>query len=110
MLSAGKRLWSLFYRRGLLMTIAHRSLRRYFTDAARKASREARLRRRLVALDPNRPEVFVVRGDEDEHRFAWQIRRFGGVVLSRSHTPYHSILEAEAAGHEALKAYADTLC
>ena len=58
-----------------------------------------------MKLDPQRPEVFVVRGKEDERRFAWQIRRFGGVVLGCSQTQYHNIYEAKVAGIEALRAF-----
>lgn len=80
--------------------------RRHFTDAARAAAREARKRKAMLTEDPNRPEVFVVRGIEDERRFEWQIRTFGGVVLDCSRVRYDTIQAAQVAGRQALQTFA----
>ena len=77
---------------------------RHFTDAAREAAKVARRIKTEQAQDPNRPEVFVVRGTEDERRFCWQIRRFGGLVLDSSASRYDSIHAAQSAGRKALQA------
>ena len=81
------------------------SSRRHFTEAARAAAREARRRKKEQPQDSSRPEIFVVRGVDDERRFEWEIRRFGGVVLDCSRARYDTIQDAHAAGRQALQAF-----
>ena len=76
---------------------------RHFTEAARIAGHAARKRKALLTQDPTRPEVFVVRGTEDERRFEWEIRRFGGVLINCSRARYDTIQDARAAGRQALQ-------
>jgi hypothetical protein len=87
------------------MPIAQRSSNRHSTDAARVAAQEARKRKAFLAQDPNRPEVFVVRGIEDERRFEWEIRRFGGVLLGCSRARYDTIQDAQIAGRQVLQVF-----
>ena len=47
----------------------------------------------------------MVRGVDDERRFEWEIRRFGGVVLDCSRARYDTIQDAHAAGRQALQAF-----
>ena len=79
--------------------------RRYFTDVARQAALEARLRKREMPVDPTRAQMFVVRGTQDARLFTWEIRRFGGVLLQNSDARFETVMAAEAAGREALSAF-----
>lgn len=80
--------------------------RRHFTQAARAAALESRRRKREQKVQPDLPEVFVVRRAENERRFEWQIRRFGGVTLDRSSEMFDSVQAAQIAGRQALKVFA----
>ena len=60
-------------------------------------------RRRNLANKPRvgAPQVFVVRLAVDR-RFAWELRRFGSIVMSRSVETYGSAMLAKTAGERAL--------
>ena len=81
------------------------SSRRQFTDAARQAAVEARRLKRDLKIDPNRPEIFVVRGVQDARLFTWEIRRYGGVLLQDSDARFTTVLGAESAGQQALSVF-----
>ncbi len=76
--------------------------KRFFTDAAREGARRARLERGATAVDPRTPKAFVVRLPWPSNRFAWEIRRYGMILLSKSDGDFASALEARAAGVAAL--------
>ena len=74
--------------------------KRFLSPQARRAAVE--VRRRLAAQNPRgAPQVFVVRLD-DPKRFGWEIRKFGGLVLTRSETGFGTQLLALEAGKRAL--------
>ena len=68
---------------------------------SRAAASEARRRRYAERPDVKAPQVFIVRLAVD-HRFGWEIRRFGNIVLSRSVETYGSPTLARTAGERAL--------
>lgn len=76
--------------------------RRCFTPAAREAGRAVRRAKALQREDIAAPQVFVVRRTSFPDPFAWEIRRFGGMVLDRSDVGFPSIPLARAAGGEVL--------
>lgn len=76
--------------------------RRHFTEAARAAALAARLRKRELAIPLDMPEVFVVRSPSTPGQYAWEIRRFGAVVLDRGAVAYPTVRAARAGGQEAL--------
>ena len=77
---------------------------RQFTDAARAAALEVRREKILLKNDLLTPTLFVVRHCVYRQLFGWEIRRFGGVVLSRSEIGYVSQSQARLAGQIALDA------
>lgn len=85
------------------MSEVGRKSRRHFTEAARRAAVLAR----RAKLDQPRcfgaPELYVVRHPESEHAFAWQIRRFGGVVLAMGDAGFATSSAAREAGRRALE-------
>lgn len=78
--------------------------RRHFTEAARVAAIEARRRKREETLPREAPDVFVVRLPGAALQFGWEIRRFGAIVLDRSHAEFSTSKAAYAAGRKALTA------
>ena len=77
--------------------------RRSFTQAARlAAARSLRERNALRAANPHPLEVFVVRNGT---RYAWEIRKFGAVLIEMGSETYVSALEAKDAGCAALEAH-----
>ena len=79
--------------------------KRHFTEAARAAALAARRRKQQHKVDPNRPEVFVVRGVEDARLYEWEIRRFGGILLQASSARFETRQAAQSAGALALEAF-----
>ncbi len=76
--------------------------RRHFTEAARRA---AALARKLKLEQPRRfgePELFVVRPCAAVQAYAWQIRRFGGVVLATADVRFPTTTAALEAGRRAM--------
>lgn len=70
--------------------------------AARAAAAEVREARRADPYAFGRPELFVVAAG---HRaFAWELRRFGGVILERGLERYSDMVAARADGERALAA------
>lgn len=80
------------------MTALDRRARRYFTEAARSAALEKRRELALAPRDMMAPELFVVRLVPSAAAFAWEIRRFGGIVLKRAETGFASAEQARNAG------------
>lgn len=74
---------------------------RQFSEAARKASLDARrVRSETLATEFGKPAVFVVRISTD--LFGWEVRQYGGVVLTRSKGGFLSGDLARQAGEAAL--------
>ena len=69
------------------------------------AAKESRRLHYANRPDVGAPQVFIVRFAVD-HRFGWEIRRFGNIVLSRSVETYGSPMLAKTAGERALVAMA----
>ena len=67
--------------------IAGSRSRHYFTEAAR--AKALAVRRANASIAKPDAIVFVARHPLDERLFAWEIRKFGGVVLERG-TPVFS--------------------
>ena len=65
------------------------------------AAKEARRLHYANRPEVGAPQVFIVRLAVD-HRFGWEIRRFGNIVLSRSFETYGSPMLAKTAGERAL--------
>ena len=84
------------------MLYVKRPTKRHFTEAARLAAKEARRRKKEEKVERDLPEVFVVRKDGDQRAFRWEIRLFGGVILSRSPAEFATIASAQADGTAAL--------
>ena len=82
--------------------------KRHFTEAARAAALATRRRNQEHKVDPNRPEVFVVRGVENERLYKWEIRRFGGVLLQDSSARFETRQAARNAGIQALEIFEAT--
>ncbi len=80
----------------------------YFTQAAREAASAVRRANALNRTHIAAPEIFVVRRTSFPDPFAWEIRRFGAMVLDRSDTGFSSIALARAAGRTALERMAVT--
>ncbi len=80
--------------------------RRHFTQAARDAAAIARRERRearLAQRDEDRLAMFVVRADEPQNRFRWEIRRFGLLnPVQESAEVYDSLTQAKQLGEQAL--------
>ncbi len=80
--------------------------RRHFTQAARDAAAIARRERRdarLAQRDEDRLAMFVVRANEPQNRFRWEIRRFGLLdPVQESPEVYDSPTQAKAVGEQAL--------
>ena len=66
-----------------------------------EAASKARRRQLAERPDVKAPQVFIVRLAVD-HRFGWEIRRFGNFVLSCSIETYGSPMLAKTAGERAL--------
>ena len=77
---------------------------RHFTDAAREAALAARRAKRAEPDTFGLPEVFVVKAGDQS--YAWELRRFGGVLLERGIEAFASPALARADGESALA----TLC
>lgn len=73
-----------------------------FTQQARDAALAVRRTNVLNREHITAPKVFVVRQTSFPDPFAWEIRRFGGVVLLRSEGLFPSMAFARAAGGEVL--------
>ena len=84
------------------MSMIKQTSRHYFTPAARKAGLEARRENALTKKDLMTPALFVVRHRDQGQLFGWEIRRFGGVLISRSETGYANSFLARSAGEIAL--------
>ena len=84
--------------------MTHQTPRRYFTPAARKAGLEARRENAVSKQDLMTPAMFVVRQSGRNQLYGWEIRRYGGVLLSRSESGYATALLARSAGEAALTA------
>ena len=80
--------------------------RRHFTEAARAAAALARKARREQPRRFGEPELFVVRPSEWSRDYAWQIRRFGGVVLMTAPSGFPTSTAALEAGRSALASLA----
>lgn len=76
--------------------------RRHFTEAARAAAMASRLRKQQIAAPLDAPEVFIVRSTSASGPYAWEIRRFGGLVLDRSSGGFLDPGEARRAGERVL--------
>ncbi len=85
------------------MLYVKRPTKRHFTEAARAAAKEARRRKKEEKIERDLPEVFVVRPKEDCRAFRWEIRLFGGVILSRSQEDFDTVASARADGLMALE-------
>ena len=76
--------------------------RRAFTEAARAAALASRRAKAALPKDPDRQfAVFAVRHEDAAGLFAWELRRYGGVVLARGTEAFP---DAVAAGRAALAA------
>ena len=84
------------------LSMINRPSRRYFTLAARTAGLEARHENAVSKKDLMTPALFVVRQSGQGQLLGWQIRRFGGILLSRSETGYATSFLARSAGEAAL--------
>ena len=71
------------------------------TPEGLEIARKARRRRIEEMPDVRAPQVFIVHLAID-HRFGWEIRRFGNIVLHRSVETYGSPMLAKTAGERAL--------
>lgn len=79
------------------------SNRRHFTEAARAAAIASRRRKQHSATPKDVLEVFIIRSTSISGQYAWEIRRFGGVVLSQSLESFSDPNEARTAGELVLK-------
>lgn len=86
------------------MRVPNQTSRRYFTKAARTAALQVRREKAVAKEDLTRPALFVVRQTPSSQRFGWEIRRFGGVLLSRSEAGYDTQSQAQTAGARTLAA------
>ena len=77
---------------------------RHFTRAALEACAAARRAKAMVPHDSTSPQVFITRFATFPMPFGWEIRRFGGLVLSRSPMGFPSMASARSAGEETLTA------
>ena len=84
------------------MSAADVPSRRYFTQAARDAVVAARRAKAMIPQDSTAPQVFIVRLASFPMPFGWEIRRFGGLVLSRSDMGFPSMASARSAGEGTL--------
>ena len=75
--------------------------KRFLSPQARQAAIEARRRLAAAKSPTGSPQMFVVRFAGPQ-AFGWEIRRFGGFVLSRSETGFRTLLLAQTAGEQAL--------
>lgn len=73
-----------------------------FTDASRAAAKISNRKRMEMRGVVDTPEVFVVRLPISGLSFVWEIRRFGGFVLSRSQVVFTDLSDARSAGERAL--------
>ena len=80
--------------------------RRHFTEAARIAAAAGRAAKRAAPDRFGEPEVFITKAGDKT--FAWELRRFGGVLLQRGDVEHSNRAAAEAAGAEALKVMQQT--
>ena len=78
--------------------------RRHLTQAARDAAAAARRAKAMVPHDSTAPQVFIIRLASFPMPFGWEIRRFGGLVLSRSDMGFPSMASARSAGEGTLAA------
>lgn len=74
------------------------------TPEGKQAATEARRKWALEQPPKGAPVVFVIRLDEGEQPFGWEIRKYGSFVLSRSETGFGTQLLAQMAGETALTA------
>ena len=81
--------------------------RRSFTEAARAAAMAARAAKRAAPDLFGEPELFITRSGKKG--FTWELRRFGGVLLTRGEISYANQPAAEAAGREALSNLRETI-
>ena len=75
---------------------------RFFTEAARAAGIAKRRENASKLKETSHVLVFVVRSTDIGKPFGWEVRKFGGIVLSRSGEGFGSQSEAQAAGEKAL--------
>lgn len=90
------------------MSQVNRRSRHYFTEAARLAAMAKRREMALHPRDKMAVEVFVVRMAPASSAFTWELRRFGGIVLSRGEAALPSMRQAYQAGVTALSGFAPT--
>ena len=72
------------------------------TPEGKHAAIEGRRRREAALPAIDAPSVFVVRL-AGAKAFGWEIRKFGGIVLSRGETGFATQMLAETAGKKVLK-------
>lgn len=76
--------------------------RRTFSEAARAAALAIRRAKAALPKVPDRQfAVFAVRHEDAAGLFAWEIRRYGGVVLARGTEAFPDAAAAAAAGRAA---------
>ena len=75
---------------------------RHFTEAARRAAALARQARREAPRTFGAPELFVVRSKPEATDYSWEIRKFGGVLVSAGRDSYPTPSQAMAAGQRAI--------
>ena len=76
------------------------------TPEGKQASLDGRRRRVAGLPEIDAPTVFVVRL-AGAKAFGWEIRKFGGIVLSRGEAGFATQMLAETAGKQALKGMLD---
>ena len=70
-----------------------------FTEAARAAAAQKRRERAAMKAETRTSlEVFVLRSEIEAHRYDWEIRQFGGVVVKRSDASFASSAQARVDG------------
>ena len=74
----------------------------FFTDQARIAATASRRKRAEMQKLRADIEVFTIRS---ANGYAWEIRRFGGIVVARDDQQFPSVAMAQAAGQTALKTF-----
>ena len=75
---------------------------RHFTEAARAAAIKARAAKWAESDCFGKPDLFVVRAPSGDMSFTWEIRRYGGIVVSKGRDSYPMMALAKAAGLHAL--------
>ena len=84
------------------------SKKRSFTEAARAAAAAARQAKKLLPK-ADAYGVFAVRVTADDRMFSWEIRKFGGLVISRGDRLFLTASKALNEGQNAIAAFRLTL-